>query len=74
MSMVLDIGKMEVNKLELEIQPFRVRDLLHNLDHFTSIAEAKRLFMRFDVNVDQDVYVQGDKLRLAQVLSNFISK
>ena len=73
-SMVLDIGKMEVNKLELEVQPFRVRDLLHNLDHFTSIAEAKRLFMCFDVNVDQDIYVQGDKLRMAQVLSNFISK
>jgi signal transduction histidine kinase len=73
-SMVLDIGKMEANKLELEHEPFFISELMSDLDIFASLADAKGIYFERIVDVMQDCAFEGDRLRLAQVLSNFISK
>ena len=72
-SMVLDIGKMEANKLEIENRPFLLADLLSDMEIFTNLAEAKGLYFS---NLRQTAYnglLVGDRLRLAQVLSNFLN-
>lgn len=73
-SMVLDLGKMEANKLELEKEPFLLSDLMKDLDIFASLADAKDIYFERILDVGQDCCLVGDRLRLAQVLSNFISK
>ena len=72
--MVLDIGKMEANKLEIEMQPFHISSLLDDLDIFASLAEAKNIYFRRDIVKGYNGPLIGDRLRLAQILSNFISK
>lgn len=72
-SMVLDIGKMEANKLEIESRPFLLNDLLSDMDIFTSLAEAKGLYFRSTIEGDYSHSLIGDRLRLAQVLSNFLN-
>ena len=73
-SMVLDIGKMEANKLEIDKQPFQLTSLLNDLDIFASLAEAKNLYFQRDILEGYSGALLGDRLRLAQILSNFISK
>jgi signal transduction histidine kinase len=73
-SMVLDIGKMEANKLEIEKAPFYLKDLLNSLEIFASLAAAKNIHFTRNILSPSDTYLVGDKLRLAQILSNFISK
>lgn len=72
-SMVLDIGKMEANKLEVELRPFFLADLLSDMDIFTSLAEAKGLYFRTAIHGDYAHALLGDRLRLAQVLFNFLN-
>lgn len=73
-SMVLDLGKMEANKLDLEKAPFLISDLMKDLDIFASLADAKGIYFERMLDVREDCPLVGDRLRLAQVLSNFISK
>lgn len=73
-SMVLDLGKMEANKLDLEKAPFLISDLMKDLDIFASLADAKNIYFERILDVREDCPLVGDRLRLAQVLSNFISK
>lgn len=73
-SMVLDLGKMEANKLDLEKAPFLISDLMKDLDIFASLADAKGIYFGRILDVREDCPLVGDRLRLAQVLSNFISK
>lgn len=73
-SMVLDLGKMEAKKLELENVPFLISDLMNDLDIFASLADAKSIYFQRILDVRHDCLLIGDRLRLAQVLSNFISK
>lgn len=72
-SMVLDIGKMEANKLEIERTPFLLVDLLRDMDIFGSMAEAKLLYFNREATSAYAGPLLGDRLRLAQVLSNFVS-
>lgn len=73
-SMVLDLGKMEANKLDLENEPFTISDLMRDLDIFASLADGKNIYFERILDVKQDNLLSGDRLRVAQVLSNFISK
>ncbi|KAG9011616.1 hypothetical protein FRB93_002677 [Tulasnella sp. JGI-2019a] len=72
--MVLDMGKVEAGKLELEQHPFRLSEVLADAELFTLAAQKKGLDFIQDtcptLFADQLI---GDRLRLRQVLANFLS-
>ncbi|KAG9011619.1 hypothetical protein FRB93_002680 [Tulasnella sp. JGI-2019a] len=72
--MVLDMGKVEAGKLELEQNPFRLSDVLADAELFALAAQKKGL--KFIPDVFPSLYASeliGDRLRLRQVLANFLS-
>jgi|AntRauTorcE11897_2_1112592.scaffolds.fasta_scaffold03815_4 signal transduction histidine kinase/DNA-binding response OmpR family regulator len=70
---ILDFSKIEAGKMELDLQPFYLPDLLDNLNSlFADSAQRKGL----NLNIISDdklakVYI-GDELRLRQVLTNLL--
>lgn len=71
---VLDMSRIESNKVTIENQAFVIRDLIQNIK--TIIApQAKQRGIRFEVVEDgcaENCYI-GDKLRLNQILINLLS-
>ncbi|BGO93475.1 hypothetical protein NBRC10512_004698 [Rhodotorula toruloides] len=69
---VLDMGKVEAGKLDLEVRPFSLNDLSSDARLFATAASKKGLDFVEDVD-DFKVPVQGDMPRLRQVLTNLLS-
>lgn len=70
---ILDISKIEANKLELIIAPFNLLDLLNDLKAtYTIKAEKKGLEFNCLFNEKLPTLLEGDALRLRQVLSNLL--
>ncbi len=70
---ILDLSKIEAGRLEVEHEPFDLLALLHTLHRaYASLAAGRGL--AFDVQIDPRVpeLVQGDALRVRQVLVNFL--
>ncbi|GHA56905.1 hypothetical protein GCM10007389_05670 [Pontibacter akesuensis] len=69
----LDHSKIEAGKLELEVEDFRIKDLLHNL-HQSFYATALEKQVDFKLHLDKSVpeEVSGDPIRLTQILHNLI--
>ncbi len=71
---VLDFSKIEAGRLELEKHPFDVRSCVHTacnlLNHH---AVDKGLFIRIEVVESVPAMVQGDALRVQQILINLLS-
>jgi PAS domain S-box-containing protein len=71
---ILDYSKIESGKLDLELQPFEVRDLVEGaLDMVIVQAEAKKLDLMADIDSDCPPMLVGDVTRLRQVLVNLLS-
>ena len=71
---ILDFSKIEAGKLELECQPFSLRDMVQQVsDMFSAQLAEKQLqfFLQLDMSVP-DTY-SGDSLRLSQILINLLS-
>ena len=74
LSDILDFSKIEAGKFTLETTAFDLRDLLGALHaSYLPIAEAKQL--RFDLAIDERlaVVVNGDPIRVRQILGNFVT-
>ena len=70
---ILDLSKIEADKLVLESIPFRLDDLLGELADLTTIrAREKELELLFDVSPDLPMSLMGDPVRLKQILLNLI--
>ncbi|KAG8980900.1 hypothetical protein FRB94_010170 [Tulasnella sp. JGI-2019a] len=72
--MVLDMGKVEAGKLELEQKPFLLAEVLYDAKLFALTAQKKGL--QFIEDIPNDLYqcpFVGDRLRLRQILSNLLS-
>lgn len=71
---ILDMSRIEAGKVELEQQPFNIRELGDKLySMFAKNLKERRI--RYEVNFE-DVTAQwliGDELRLSQVIINFLS-
>ena len=70
---VLDLAKLEAERLELDVAPFDLSDLIaqtHAL--FSAVAEKKRL--RFIANIELGVprFLIGDAARIRQILANLV--
>lgn len=71
---ILDFSKLEANKLSLDIHEFPLRHMIEEIarQHATQ-AQLKNLDFLCIIPPNLNEYVLGDKLRLKQVLNNFIS-
>ena len=71
---VLDLSKIEAGELETERAPFDLPALLADLGEVMATqAQAKAIACTVDVPADLPAVVEGDALRLNQVLSNLLS-
>lgn len=71
---VLDFSKVEAGKMELNIEPFSLPDLLdRTLRLIMYRLQAKELELKIELDERMPWFVQGDALRLGQVLTNLLS-
>ncbi len=70
---ILDLAKIESNKLEIDAQPFDLADFLRGIANaFALKAQQKNLAFRMDADPRLPVHVQGDERKLRQILFNLI--
>lgn len=68
---ILDFSKIDAGKLVLEAIPFNLEDVLGNVANVISLqAEKKRLEFLFHIDPQVPYNLDGDPLRLGQVLMN----
>ena len=68
---VLDLSKVEAGKLELDIVPFALSQVIDNLESVVGLrAQEKALGFRVEIDRDVPRNLVGDPLRLGQVLLN----
>ncbi|MCW3100475.1 MAG: response regulator [Chthonomonadaceae bacterium] len=71
---ILDYSKIEAGQLELEQQPFDVRDVVEaSLDLISTRAAEKGLELAYVLQPDTPDAVRGDVTRLRQILVNLLS-
>lgn len=70
---ILDLARLEAGRFTLDPQPFSLRELVQELAA-TTAPLARERHLRFDVDVDPRLpgQVQGDALRVRQVLGNLL--
>ncbi|MEQ7154382.1 ATP-binding protein [Brevundimonas aurifodinae] len=74
LSDILDIARIEAQKLELEQEPFHLGDALRaTRDLLRLKAEEKGIGLRLDLDPDLDRAFVGDVVRVRQILTNLIS-
>lgn len=70
---ILDLSKIEAGKLEMEQTQFCFDEVLSPLKHmYTERAEERGLAIRFEFEGDIEAQVQGDVVRIRQILYNLI--
>ena len=71
---ILDLSKIEAGMMRIEPAPFSLRALLHSIEAmFSEKARQKQLNLQFSVANDIPDMLQGDSVRLTQVLVNLLS-
>ncbi|WP_417594453.1 response regulator [Oceanospirillum sp.] len=71
---ILDFSKIEAGRLDVEKIPFRLDNVIHHLADIASVkADEKHLPLLFDVDGAIPENLQGDPLRLGQVLLNLVN-
>ncbi|MCL6267569.1 sensor histidine kinase [Flagellimonas myxillae] len=67
------ITKLEVGDLKLELQDFDIIELIQNVfDLLEMKAAQKEIVLTFDMEYDQPIYVNADKEKIQQVISNLL--
>ena len=68
---ILDFSKIEAGRMDLELIPFRLEDVLENFTNMVGLkAEDKGLELLYNAVADLPTALIGDPLRLGQVLAN----
>ena len=71
---ILDFSKVEAGKMELEAQPFALRDCVKSsLDLLKIAAAHKGLGLTYHIDADVPTAFIGDSARLRQILVNLLS-
>jgi signal transduction histidine kinase/CheY-like chemotaxis protein len=71
---ILDFSKIEAGRLELEVNPFDLRDCIESaFDLVTTVACKKGLELAFTIDDKVPHAVMGDVTRLRQILINLLS-
>jgi PAS domain S-box-containing protein len=70
---ILDISRIEAGKMELRYEPFDLRQTVHQVARlFAARARQKGLLLQVEVDEAIPSSLNGDELRLRQILSNFV--
>jgi signal transduction histidine kinase/DNA-binding response OmpR family regulator/HPt (histidine-containing phosphotransfer) domain-containing protein len=70
---ILDISKIEAEKLELEVIPFDIRALINEtVQFFVPSAQVKGLELAAELPDTMPSALMGDPVRLKQIITNFI--
>jgi PAS domain S-box-containing protein len=71
---ILDLSKIESGKMTLEQIPVSMRELVHEaVNLFSGRASEKGLILQAQIDPNAPDWVQGDPVRLRQIVANFIS-
>ncbi|CAN5151587.1 hypothetical protein BH11PSE10_BH11PSE10_07990 [soil metagenome] len=71
---ILDLSKIEAGRLTLEAAPFALRDMLATMRMaYLTLAHARGLAFKIDVDAAVPAWVIGDQTRTRQILSNFLT-
>ncbi len=71
---ILDFSKIESERLELENQPFDLRDCIEDsLDLLSSKAAEKNIELIYSIDKHSPLAINGDITRLRQILNNLVS-
>lgn len=71
---VLDMSKIESGKIQLKNELFNLRLFLENIESIYSIqAEEKEIDFKISLFGSIDEFIEGDSLRLNQILTNLLS-
>jgi signal transduction histidine kinase/HPt (histidine-containing phosphotransfer) domain-containing protein len=71
---ILDFSKIEAGKMELDLRPFDLRTQIEeSLDLMSTRAAEKNLDLVYQVDSGVPVVIEGDSLRLRQVVVNLLS-
>lgn len=70
---ILDFSKIEANKLDIDIQPFELRQLVNDLTQPLA-ARLEKPELKLHTRIESDVpnRLEGDAGRIAQVLTNLV--
>ncbi len=70
---ILDLSKIESGKLELDIVHFNLGELLADLRNLFAVTlQDKTLYFRVDKDAEVPDWIQGDRTRVWQILTNLI--
>ncbi|OUR90457.1 hypothetical protein A9Q81_18335 [Gammaproteobacteria bacterium 42_54_T18] len=71
---ILDYSKIEAGKLQVELIHFNFFELMDQMQHlFSQQVESKGVDLLFDIDRDIPMSVEGDPLRIGQIVTNLIS-
>jgi len=71
---ILDLSKIEAGRLTLEQVDFDLHALLHSVrDAYAELARAKGLAFDFEIGARVPTWVNGDPVRLRQIVANYMS-
>ena len=71
---ILDLSKIEAGRLPIEAAPFDLGALLQSLARtYRTLAEARGLQLLLDVDPSLGAWVNGDALRVRQILTNYVA-
>jgi len=71
---ILDVGKIEAQKMELEDLPFDLSVLIHQVFNITKLhADEKELHFLYEAGTTLPDYVKGDERKLRQILLNLLN-
>lgn len=69
---ILDLSQLEAGTFQINKENFDMIDLIRSIyNKYTSIAKQEEVSLYFE-DIKEEVIVHGDKLRIEQVLTNFI--
>ncbi|MEE8059645.1 MAG: response regulator [Pseudomonadales bacterium] len=69
---ILDYSRVDAGKLELDIQPFNLADLIEELVFPFRTQSLSELVVVASIDPDVPVFLRGDSVRLQQVLINLL--
>lgn len=71
---LLDLSKIEAGKMEIEYNDISLPELLQDLKSlFQPIAKEKNIELRIEHNLDFNITLESDKMKLEQILKNLLS-
>ncbi|MBV7531457.1 response regulator [Chitinophaga sp. sic0106] len=71
---ILDLSKIEAGKIDINIEPVRVKEMQHDIDDlFRIVAQQKNIHFIQNISADVPEKVPTDKQRLEQVIRNLLS-